>query len=83
MKNYQGHLYETHEHWHPVVIRQGADWMDNIVHRPAWLGQHCPDADGDYDAWCYPGDELSDPNHRIIYFFRDQQVALMFALVWS
>lgn len=81
MKRYQGHLYETHRDWHPVIIRQSADWMDNVIHRPAWLSTHCPNHD--YDAWCYPDDELSDPNHRTIYFFRDAETAMMFALRWA
>lgn len=81
MKTYDGHLYETCKDWHPVVIRNTGDfWQDHIV-RGRWLSENCPE--GSYDAWCYPDDDLTDPNHRTIYFFRDTEVAVMFALRWS
>lgn len=83
MKKYNGHLYETCEDWHPVVIRQKGDMLNDIILRPAWLSKHCPDADEDYDAWVYEDDSLMDPTHRSIYFFRDKTVAIMFALKWS
>lgn len=80
---YEGHLYETVDGWHPVVISQSSDWFDNIARRPAWLSEHCPNAGMDYDAWVYADDNLMDDNHRTIYFFRDHKVAVMFALRWS
>jgi hypothetical protein len=83
MKTYNGHLYETCEDWHPVVIRNtGVFWQDFIA-RGQWLGENCTDGSDDYDAWCYPDDELTDPYHRTIYFFRDQDVAFRFSLRWS
>ena len=83
MKEFEGHFYETVESWHPVVIRKKKDWMDNIVFLPSWLNEYCPDADMDYDAWVYADDNLMDDNHRTIYFFRDEQVALLFTLRWG
>jgi hypothetical protein len=83
MKKYNGHIYETMEDWHPVVIRNKGNMMDDIILRPAWLSEHCPDAYMDYDAWVYGNDSLMDSNHRSIYFFRDKDVAIMFALRWS
>jgi hypothetical protein len=83
MKEYEGHLYETVESWHPVIIRSPIEFYDKIVYLPCWLRDHCPNADEDYDAWCYPDDDLLTPGHRTIYFFRDPEVATMFALRWS
>lgn len=83
MKKFQGHLYETNASWHPVIIHGSTNWMDNVIHRPSWLSEHCPDADNDYDAWCHPDDQLTDHDHRTVYFFRDEQVAIQFALRWS
>lgn len=83
MKKHNGHLYETMEDWHPVVIRNKGNFMQDHILRGAWLSEHCPDADGDYDAWAYPDDDFQDPEHRSIYFFREERVALMFALRWS
>jgi hypothetical protein len=83
MKKHNGHLYETVEDWHPVVIRSPRDFMDKIVFLPSWLSEYCPNADDDYDAWVYEGDNAMDPNHRSIYFFRDENVAILFALRWS
>lgn len=81
MKTYDGHLYETVEDWHPVVIRQPIDVREKIIRLPAWLSQYCPD--NDYDAWCMPGERLEDPGHRTLYFFRDEKVATLFALRWT
>jgi hypothetical protein len=83
MKVYEAHTYETVADWHPVVIRNKGNMMDDIILRPAWLSEHCPDAHMDYDAWVYGNDSLMDGNHRSIYFFRDEIVAIMFALRWS
>ena len=83
MKVYEGHTYETVADWHPVIIRNKGNMMDDIILRPAWLSEHCPDAHMDYDAWVYGNDSLMDGNHRSIYFFRDEIVAIMFALRWS
>ena len=82
-KEFHGQLYETVEDWHPVIIRKKNNFVDDIIRRPAWLSEHCPDADGDYDAWVYGDDNLIDPNHRTVYFFRDENVAILFALRWS
>jgi hypothetical protein len=83
MKNFQGHLYETYEDWHPVIIRNRGDFMEDHIYRSAWLSQHCPDAGEDYDAWAYDKDSVQDPKHRTIYFFRDPKVATLFALRWA
>lgn len=83
VKKYAGHLYETHQDWHPAIITKSAVWIDNIVYLPAWLSEHCPDADADYDAYVYAGDNLMDVNHRTIYFFRDPEVAVLFILRWG
>lgn len=83
MKEYHGHLYETREEWHPVIVRNKGDIIQDIVLRSAWLNEFCPDCENDYDAWAYPGESVQDPKHRAIYFFRDAQVAVMFALRWS
>lgn len=82
MKKFDGHIYETVEDWHPVVIRNKGNMMDDIILRPAWLSENCPDGPTDYDAWVYADDDLMDPLHRTIYFFRDETVALLFALRW-
>lgn len=82
MKEFNGHLYETVEDWHPVVIRNKGTVMDDIILRPAWLSEHCPDGEMDYDAWVYGDDSLMDQTHRSVYFFRDKDVAIMFALRW-
>jgi hypothetical protein len=83
MKEYLGHLWETVKDWHPVVIRQSEDPWDNIVRRPYWLSEHCPNGPDDYDAWCHYEDRLTYSRHRTVYFFRDVEVATMFALRWS
>ena len=83
MKEYQGHLYETPEDWHPVVISEPVDFFDKIVYLPSWLQKYCPEAWEDYDAWVYHEDNLLDAGHRSIYFFRDHEVAVLFALRWS
>lgn len=83
MKEYDGRWYETGKDWHPVLIRNTGDFMQDHILRGAWLSEHCPDADSDYDAWAYDEDDLQDPRHRTIYFFRDKRVAVMFALRWS
>ena len=83
MKEHNGHWYETFDNWHPVVIRNKGNFMQDHILRGAWLSEHCPDASGDYDAWAYPDDDFQDPKHRSIYFFREERVALMFALRWS
>jgi hypothetical protein len=83
MKEHNGRYYETFNDWHPVVIRNTGDFMQDHILRGAWLSEYCPDADADYDAWVYESDQFQDPRHRSIYFFRDQQVAVMFALRWS
>lgn len=83
MKEFDGHIYETVEDWHPVIIRNKGTITDDIILRPSWLSKHCPDADMDYDAWVYGNDSLMDPQHRTIYFFRDETVAIMFALRWT
>lgn len=83
MKKYNGHLYETCEDWHPVVIRNTGDFLQDHIFRGKWLSENCPDGSYDYDAWCYPDDNLTDPDHHTIYFFRDREVAVMFALRWS
>ena len=82
MKEYHGRWYETFEDWHPVVIRNTGDFMQDHILRGAWLSKHCPDADGDYDAWVYDHDSVQDPKHRSIYFFRDSRVAMLFALTF-
>jgi hypothetical protein len=81
-KEFNGHLYETVEDWHPIIIRNKSNFMDDIILRPAWLSKHCPDGPYDYDAWVYGDDNLMDSNHRTIYFFRDEKVAMLFALRW-
>jgi hypothetical protein len=83
MKEHCGHWYETFDDWHPVIIRNKGDFMEDHILRSAWLSQHCPDADSDYDAWVYASDQYTDPRHRSIYFFRDSKVATLFALRWS
>jgi hypothetical protein len=83
MKRYKGHIYETVEDWHPVVIKSPTDFYDKIVYLPSWLSEHCPGADDDYDAYVYADDSLMDANHRSIYFFRDETVAILFALRWA
>ena len=83
MKRVDGHLYETVATWHPVIIRQKGDWFNDVVHRPTWLNKHCPDGHMDYDAYVYHDDTLMDPDHRTIYFFRDEHVAVLFALRWA
>lgn len=83
MKTVDGHLYETVEDWHHVVIRNKGTMLDDIILRPAWLSTHCPDGHMDYDAYVYADDNLMDSDHRSIYFFRDEQVAVMFALRWA
>jgi hypothetical protein len=83
MKEFQGHLYETCEDWHPVTVKNSGDFVKDHIFRGSWLSQHCPEASIDYDAWCHPEDDLRDPNHRSVYFFRDERVALLFALTWS
>ena len=83
MKVHDGHMYETVDGWHPVVVQYPTEFMDKIVHLPSWLSQHCPDGETDYDAWVYADDNLMDANHRTIYFFRDEHVAILFALRWS
>jgi hypothetical protein len=83
MKEYEGHLYETVKSWHPVVIRNTGDFMQDHILRGAWLSEHCPGADKDYDAWVYANDRFKEADHRTIYFFRDREVAVMFALRWS
>lgn len=82
MKKYQGHLYETCKDWHPVVIRNTGVFLQDHIIRGQWLGDNCPGT-SDYDAWCYPEDDLTDPHHRTIYFFKDRDVAFRFALRWS
>jgi hypothetical protein len=81
-KRFHGHLYDTVESWHPVIIRQKGNFMDDIILRPSWLSEHCPDGPDDYDAWVYGDDNLIDPDHRSIYFFRDEKIAMLFALRW-
>jgi hypothetical protein len=81
VKTYQGHLYETKASWHPVVITAPQDFMDKIVYLPSWLSEHCPN--GEYQAWCHPDDELTDPNHRTVYFFEKYETAVLFSLRWS
>jgi len=83
MKKHNGHLYETVEDWHPVVIQAPTGFYDKIVHLPAWLSEHCPNCDEDYDAWVYGDDDGMNPVHRTIYFFRDEATAILFALRWS
>lgn len=83
MKEFDGRWYETFDDWHPVVIKNKGDIMQDIVLRSAWLNEFCPDADADYDAWAYPGDSVQDSKHRAIYFFRDPEVAVLFALRWT
>jgi len=83
MKKYLGHLWETMEDWHPVVIRCRGNFMDDNILRPSWLNEYCPDGSSDYDAWCHPDDQLTDATHRTVYFFRDLEVATVFALTWS
>jgi hypothetical protein len=83
MKIHNGHSYETVEDWHPVVIQAPTGFYDKIVHLPAWLSEHCPNCDEDYDAWVYGGDDGMNPVHRTIYFFRDEATAILFALRWS
>lgn len=83
MKKFEGHLYETHPDWHTVVVRRSSDWRREIIHKSAWLGEHCPGADQDYDAYCHHDDTLQQDNHRTVYFFRDKEVAMLFALTWS
>jgi hypothetical protein len=83
MKEHNGHWYETVDNWHPVIIRNTGDFLQDHILRSVWLSEHCPDADGDYDAWVYAKDQFNDPKHRTIYFFREERVALMFALRWS
>lgn len=83
MKEFQGHLYETVADWHPVIVRISGSFIDRHVYLPNWLEEHCPDYYGDYDAWCHPDDQLTDHDHRTVYFFRDRQVAIQFALRWS
>ena len=83
MKRYKGHLYETVEDWHTVVIQSPKDFYDKIVHLPAWLSEYCPGADDDYDAYVYADDSMMDINHRSIYFFRDETVDILFALRWA
>jgi hypothetical protein len=82
-KEYLGHLYETHPDWHTVVARKCADWMDEIIMKSRWLNEYCPDADLDYDAYVHHDDQLIDHDHRTVYFFRDPQVAVLFALRWG
>jgi len=83
MKEVNGHLYETVEDWHTVIVRRKSDWRQEIVYKTAWLSEHCPDADRDYDAYCYHEDDFNNSEHRTIYFFRDPEVAFMFALRWA
>jgi hypothetical protein len=83
MKLHLGHHYETVEDWHPVIIKNKGNFMEDHILRGAWLSQHCPDGNGDYDAWAYDNDSVQDPKHRSIYFFRDPKVATLFALRWS
>ena len=84
MKELDGHLYETHPDWYPVIVRKCPDWRDELIYKGTWLSEHCPNCDEDYDAYSYHGDDFaSDPNHRTAYFFRDEVVALMFALKWG
>jgi hypothetical protein len=83
MKEHGGHLYETFEDWHPVIIRNTGNFMEDHILRSTWLSQYCPDAGEDYDAWVYNFDNIQDPKHRSIYFFRDSKVATLFALRWS
>jgi hypothetical protein len=83
MKEHNGHWYETFDDWHPVIIRNKGNFMEDQILRGAWLSQHCPDAGGDYDAWACPDESVQDPKHRSIYFFRDPKVATLFALRWS
>lgn len=83
MKELNGHLYETHKDWHTVIVRKQQNWLEELIYKGDWLSVHCPNCDQDYDAYCYHEDDFSDPNHRTAYFFRDKQVALMFALRWA
>lgn len=83
MKEYNGHWYETFEDWHPVIIRNKGDFMEDHIRRGIWLSEHCPEGSGDYDAWAYDNGSVQDPGHRTIYFFRDETVAMLFALRWS
>ena len=83
MKEINGHLYETHKDWHPVIVRKCSDWRDELIYKSNWLSEHCPNCDQDYDAYCYHEDNLIDSDHRTVYFFRDKTVALMFALRWA
>ena len=83
VKTINGHLYETVASWHPVIIQRPTDWKNKIVYLPAWLNEHCPDGDKDYDAYVYHHDRLMDDNHRSIYFFRDERIALLFTLRWG
>jgi hypothetical protein len=83
MKKYLGHDWETHESWHPVVIRRKGNLLDDVIFLSSWLNEYCPNADEDYDAWAHPDDEFSDSRHRSVYFFRDPEVAMLFALKWS
>jgi hypothetical protein len=83
MKEFHGHLYETVATWHPVIIRQTGVWLTDFIHRSAWLSEHCPDGPDDYDAYAYHEDNFNDNNHRSVYFFRDEHVALLFALRWA
>ena len=82
-KEYQGHLYETVEDWHPVVVKRTIPWTEEIIYKSGWLSEHCPDGPEDYDAYVHHDDQLIDPDHRTVYFFRDPQVAVMFALRWG
>jgi hypothetical protein len=83
MKEYIGHLWETPESWNPVIIRRKGNLLDDVIHLSIWLNEHCPDADEDYDAWTHPDDDFSDSRHRTVYFFRDLETAVLFALRWS
>jgi hypothetical protein len=83
MKEFHGQLYETMASWYPVIINQTGVFLTDFIHRSAWLDKHCPNGPDDYDAYVYHDDNLTDPNHRSVYFFRDKHVALLFALRWA
>ena len=79
MKSVGGFDYNVNANWHTVVIHRsiGMDTTGDIV-LSDWLDKYCPGDDEDYNGWLFHKDKS-----RCVFFFREKEVAILFALSWS
>jgi hypothetical protein len=81
MKTVDGHLYEAPADWHAVVVKNSGSFVEDHLYRYSWISKHT--GDEDHEAWCYAEDDVRDPEHRTVFFFKDRKVAALFALRWA